>query len=221
MKHSLMFLLFAAIVGSALSVWQMEESGRAEVAQQNRLQAAEEEAAESHDHDLDRDHHPRHAEGHHAHHPTHQAADREREMQVIRQKVQELERYRKRIAMELAANHPELLLVAKQIETMEAQFKALANLEHGEQNHRQQIARKIEHLRAASEHVEQAGMPDLARELRNQAENLERERNQQPGDPGGHEGLRELMEQMRDMKQELQKLRSEVAELRGLLQKVD
>jgi hypothetical protein len=147
-----------------------------------------------------------------------QPRDREREAQAILEKLANLEEYRKQMATELRDDHPEIVKTVRAIETLKTELNELTMGEHPQEpREREEIARRIEHLHGAAGHLDEAGLPDMARELRQQAENLERELHQRQ--PGGadRELLRELMEQMRDMKQEVEKLRDEVAELREQL----
>jgi uncharacterized coiled-coil DUF342 family protein len=150
--------------------------------------------------------------------PRDRVRDREREAQAILEKLANLEEYRKQMATELRDDHPEIVKTVRAIETLKTELNELTIGEHPQEpREREEIARRIEHLHGAAGHLDEAGLPDMARELRQQAENLERELHQRQ--PGGadRELLRELMEQMRDMKQEVEKLRDEVAELREQL----
>jgi len=86
---------------------------------------------------------------------------------------------------------------------------------------------RVEHLRIAAEHLEQADMPDMAHELRRRAEALQREGEHQrdhadqPGNRSLHHGVEErevaerLADQVRQLHQEMSRLREELNELRS------
>ncbi len=80
----------------------------------------------------------------------------------------------------------------------------------GEPRHRgprDEIQNRIEHMMQAARHLEEAGMRDRARDLREEAEEM-------AGEQGGNHDLRKLLHLVHELKSEMKGLRREVRELR-------
>ena len=105
-------------------------------------------------------------------------------------------------------------IVRREAEQVEMKLREFAHQPHHE--HRGpdgDIARRLEHMRIAVEHLNQAGLHDVAEHVAQRAEAAERELHEQhrhhEGDP-----IHEIMKQLDELRHEVGRLRDEVSELR-------
>jgi chromosome segregation ATPase len=216
MKKIVGMTLFGCLMGLALGfVGASEEDELRERAERNRQEARKSSESEADRLRQEAEELERHAQIQReraAREHARNEGGRERELSALRERLQDLHRMQEVVLQKLGEDHPQSQAIRRQIAVLEEEQRELSGHPH---RPREESARKIEHLHAAAEHLEEAGNPDMARELRKQAENLERElRNRRPEEPEGQEMLRQLGEQMRDMKQEIETLRDEVKVLR-------
>lgn len=141
-----------------------------------------------------------------------QNARRHREQDQIRETLEDLHHNREKLLAKFGEDHPQVQTVQRQIQTLERELEK--HHEHHGTGHRNELAEKIEHLHAAAEHLDQAGVPDLARQLHERAEAMERQFHRHHAEQGSDHRLDEVLEMVKDLKQEVEKLRDEVAELR-------
>ena len=83
---------------------------------------------------------------------------------------------------------------------------------HGRERH-DEIGERLEHMRAAVEHLNQAGLHDVAQHVAERAEAAERELHERRRHPGG-DVMHEIMKQLDELRHEVGRLRDEVNELR-------
>jgi hypothetical protein len=139
------------------------------------------------------------------------AEEREKRALAIVDRVEDLEKMREALQRRLGEDHPQIDAITREMEVLQDEIR---EIELTFKKQPGEAGVKIDHLRAAAEHLQQAGMPELAQEVRKRAEELERER----GEGIPPEALKQLQEQMRDVQTALSKLHAEVAELREQLQ---
>jgi hypothetical protein len=150
--------------------------------------------------------------------PTPQEIALEQELDNVRLQLRTHLKYRDKLAAALRQDHPTLLKAQDKVSELEKLLQdrvALLEQFPKQQFEREGTARKIEHLRAAAEHLVQAGMLELAQEVRRRAEDLQREL--QPQSVAPTDAVKQLQEQMRDMQAALAKLYEEIAALREQL----
>lgn len=216
MKHLWGFVVVGLVVVGMGWVWAAEKAElqtRAVAEREADARRAQEVAAREERERMERQHDEEHE--------RHQAERRERELAGIREMLRELHERKERLLTNFGENHPEVKDVQHQIRALEKELEQSKPpvFDHPRPNPREELAGKIEHLHAAAEHLHQAGMPDMARELHEQAEAMERELHRQHE---GHEPdhrLGEVMEVVQDLRREMERLRDEVAELREQLQR--
>ncbi len=146
----------------------------------------------------------------------------EQELAKLREQLGMQLKHQDSLAQTLSKSHPVYLMAQEKTSALQKlvqEKEAAHQMLRDQQSQQDQAARTIEHLRTAAEHLEQAQMPEMARELRLRALDLERE--QLGGDSGNADILKQLQEQMRDLRQAIKKLDEEVAGLREQLQKAN
>lgn len=124
----------------------------------------------------------------------------------LRQKEKQLE--------EQAGADEALSIVRREAEQIEMKLRELSHRPHRE--HRgpdEDIARRLEHMRIALEHLNQAGLHDIAEHVAERAEAAERELHEHQRH---HEGdvMHEVMKQLEELRHEVGRLRDDVNELR-------
>lgn len=202
MKHFLGLVLIGLVVIGMGWVWAAENSElekRAIAQREADERHAREEAARVEREQADR----RHRE--------------ELEQEARHKSLHALELMREKLLSQLGDNHPRVQEVQQKIAILKEDIERRTH--HVKPNPREKMAEKIEHLHAAAEHLHQAGMPDLARELHERAEVMERELHRHHGEHEADHRLGEVMEVVQDLRREMEKLRDEVAEMREQLQK--
>lgn len=139
--------------------------------------------------------------------------DRQKHAALILDRVNSLEKMRETLKSRLGEDHPQIDAIARELEVLRDELR---ELEGPRTEQKQEAVQKIGHLRAAAEHLEHAGMRDVAQEVRKRAEDLAREH--AVGDAGDHEAVKQLQEQMRDVQTAIGKLHEEMAAIREQLQ---
>ncbi|MBI2480391.1 MAG: hypothetical protein HYV60_17670 [Planctomycetia bacterium] len=104
--------------------------------------------------------------------------------------------------------------VRREAEQVEAKLRAVSQGPHRDQAPpHEDIARRLKHMRIAADHLNQAGLHDVAEHVAQRAEAAERELHEQhrhhEGDP-----IHEIMKQLDGLRHEVGRLRDEVNELR-------
>lgn len=75
--------------------------------------------------------------------------------------------------------------------------------------------RRLEHLRAASEHLHQAGLHELAEQVSREAMEVEHQLHANRRNAPHPEAMDKLMQHLQEVRRELQQLREEVKDLRN------
>lgn len=92
-------------------------------------------------------------------------------------------------------------------------YELTRDVHHEEAGPPQEAARRLEHMRAAIEHLHHAGLNDIAEHVKERSEATERELHERQrhhdGDP-----IHEIMKQLDQMRNELGRLRDEVNDLK-------
>jgi hypothetical protein len=107
-----------------------------------------------------------------------------------------------------------LAAIRRAAEEVETKLRALS--QGPPREHRapeEDIARRLEHMRIAVEHLNQAGLQDIAEHVAQRAEATERELHERHRQQGG-DVMHEVMKQLDEMRHEIGRLRDEVNELR-------
>jgi hypothetical protein len=126
-------------------------------------------------------------------------------LERIRQKENQLESE--------AGAHDVLSIVRREAERIEWKLRELSQQPHHEQDPHEEIARRLEHMRIAVEHLNHAGLQDVAEHVTQRAEVTERELH----DHQKHRAedvMHMIMEQLDELRREVGRLRDEVNELR-------
>lgn len=164
------------------------------------------------------------------------------EMAEHRERIQNLAQQREKIQAsggprEEVERLTDVIAAAKQqLQAMELKYRDFAAAVHNQRESHPDVRRKldeagrrIKHLRVAAENLRAAGADDLAHDLAEKAEALEREaraakeqlasrtleRREQP-----HAEMGELHQQIRELREAVEQLRAEVKELRGHVQAI-
>ncbi len=144
---------------------------------------------------------------------NHAADQRKAEMRERKRLLENLYREERELE-ELADRGDRLADVRRQAERVELELRALARQPHrGPANPHEAIARRLQHMRFAVEHLNQAGLPDVARRVAQRAEEMERQLHSKLPQPGGAL-MAEVMQQIDQMRNEIRRLRDQVDELR-------
>ncbi|MFK8114442.1 MAG: hypothetical protein AB8B91_19725 [Rubripirellula sp.] len=104
-------------------------------------------------------------------------------------------------------NERELARIRLEVQEMERKLRELHGRERESPNN--DIAHRLEHMHAAIQHLEEAGLHDIAKHVNERAEATERELH-------GHDGhlLHKLTQQLERLTHEVGRLRAEVKELK-------
>ena len=126
----------------------------------------------------------------------------------------EMLRLEERELEESGGKEERLADVRREVERIERRLHELSHDErHGERGPQDEIARRLEHMRVAVEHLNHAGLHDIAEHVAERAETAERELHEHhrhhEGDP-----IHEIMKQLDEIRHEVGRLRDEVNELR-------
>lgn len=144
----------------------------------------------------------------------------ERHPEIMKLKVwlEKLRQKEKRLEDEAGADEA-LAIVRREAEEVENKLRHMVREPHEEHGGphddiaHDDIDRRLEHMRIAVEHLNHAGLHDIAKHVAEHAEATERELdNRHPH----HEGdvIREIMKQLDEIRREMGRLRDEVNELR-------
>ena len=85
--------------------------------------------------------------------------------------------------------------------------------QHHDPDQHDEFAERMKHMRIAVEHLNQAGLHDVAEHVAERAEAAERELHEHRRHPGG-DVMREIMKQLDELRHEVGRLRDDVNELR-------
>ena len=143
----------------------------------------------------------------------HRPDQRKAQMMEMRRRMESLRAEEKELE-ELGGKRERLEDVRREVERVEVELRSLS----GERNHQQDaphedIARRLEHMRIAVDHLNQAGLHEIAEHVGQRAEAARRELHEQERRHEaevGHEVLRQLDE----LRHQVERLRDEVNELR-------
>jgi hypothetical protein len=127
-------------------------------------------------------------------------------LEQLRQKEEQLE--------DKAGADEALAIVRREAEEVENKLRHMVRESHEEHGGpHDDIARRLEHMRIAVDHLNQAGLHDVAEHVAQRAEAAERELHEQHRH---HEGdvVHEIMKQLDEIRREVGRLRDEVNELR-------
>jgi len=91
--------------------------------------------------------------------------------------------------------------------------RELRELSHGPEHPHDDVARRLEHMRIAVEHLNHAGLHDVAEHVAERAEATERELHERRQGQGG-DVMHEIMKQLDELRHEVGRLRDEVSELK-------
>jgi flagellar biosynthesis/type III secretory pathway chaperone len=162
------------------------------------------------------------------------ADPRQREIAELKQLLERLHQEQERLREEAGAGE-RLAELRRKTEQVEHELHELLqprrepHREPHRKPHREQpfgqdeIARRLEHMRIAVEHLHQAGLHEIAEHVAQRAEATERElheharREHEPTEHGPHPGpdaVHEIMKQLDALRHEVGRLRDEVNELR-------
>ena len=147
-----------------------------------------------------------HLDRHRPDHPEAGIRERQERLELLRMEERELE--------EIGGKKERLADVRHEAERIERELRELSHGEHREHDDsHDSIARRLEHMRIAVEHLHHAGLHDIAEHVAERAEATERERHERRRH---HEGdvMHEVMEQLDEIRREVGRLRNEVSELR-------
>ncbi len=142
--------------------------------------------------------------------------ERHPEIMKLRLHLEELrqeERKRQEMA-ETAGGTERLDAIRREAEEIENRLRHMLRESHDEQGGpHDDIARRLEHMRIAVEHLNHAGLHDIAEHVAERAEATERELHEHHRH---HEGdvIHEIMKQLDELRHEVGGLRDEVSELR-------
>ncbi len=104
--------------------------------------------------------------------------------------------------------------VRREAQEVEVELRELSNVSRREQaGPHDEIARRLEHMRIAVEHLNHAGLHDVAEHVAQRAEAAERELHEQHRNQGG-DVMHEILQQLEEIRNEVGRLRDEVNDLR-------
>ena len=135
------------------------------------------------------------------------------EIMKLKQWLEKLRQEEKLLADKAGAGE-RLADVRREAEQVEAKLRELSHPSHHDQAPpHEDIARRLEHMRIAVDHLNQAGLHDIAEHVAQRAEAAGRELHEQQKHQGG-DGMHEIMKQLDELRHEVGKLRGEMNELR-------
>lgn len=147
-----------------------------------------------------------HLKRHRPDHPEAEIREMQERLEMLRMEERELE--------EVGGKKERIADVRHEAERIERELRGLSRGEHREHDDSpDSIARRLEHMRIAVEHLHHAGLHDIAEHVAERAEATERERHERHRH---HEGdvMHEVMKQLDEIRREVGRLRNEVSELR-------
>jgi hypothetical protein len=147
-----------------------------------------------------------HLDRHRPDHPEDGIREMQERLEMLRIEERELE--------EIGGKKERLADVRHEAEKIERELRELSHGEHREHDDSpDSIARRLEHMRIAVEHLHHAGLHEIAEHVAERAEATEPERHERHRH---HEGdvMHEVMEQLDEIRREVGRLRTEVSELR-------
>jgi methyl-accepting chemotaxis protein len=115
---------------------------------------------------------------------------------------------------EAAGGEERLDAIRREAEVIQDKLRHMLRESHDEHGGpHDDIARRLEHMRIAVDHLNQAGLHDIAEHVAQRAEATERELHEQQQHQGG-DVMHEIMKQLDEIRNEVGRLRDEVHELK-------
>lgn len=135
------------------------------------------------------------------------------EIMKLKQWLEKLRQEEKLLADKAGAGE-RLADVRREAEQVETKLRAISQRPNREpRGPHEDIARRLEHMRIAVDHLKQAGLHDVAEHVAQRAEAAERELHEHRQGQGG-DVMHEIMKQLDELRHEVGRLRDEVNELR-------
>jgi hypothetical protein len=148
-----------------------------------------------------------------AEHLDHGGLDqRHREIERLKALLERIRQKEKHLEGEAGADDV-LSIVRREAKEIEAKLRFLTQQPHRDQAPpNEEVARRLEHMRIAVDHLNQAGLHDIAEHVAQRAEATERELHEHQKHKGG-DVMHEIMKQLDELRHEVGRLRNEVSEL--------
>lgn len=145
------------------------------------------------------------------HHRPERAEERMREMKerlkMLWMESRELE--------EVGGKGERLADVRREAKAIERELGEFARQERrGQDDSPDDIARRLEHMAVAVEHLHQAGLHDIAEHVAERAEDTERQLHER-GRHGERDAMHKVLKQLEEVRQEVERLRDEVNSLKS------
>ena len=142
----------------------------------------------------------------------HRPDQREAEIMELRRLLEKLRLEERELAGH-DGNRERLEDVRREAQRVEMELRELSHDAHREHAApHEEIARRLEHMRIAVEHLNQAGLHDIAEHVSERAHAAERELHEH--DQHGGDAMHEIVRQLEEIRHEVGRLRDEVNELR-------
>ena len=136
------------------------------------------------------------------------------QLEKVRQEERKLEEAMEAAGGEDAGGEERLNAIRRKAEVIENKLRHMSHEPHDKRSGAHDgIARQLEHMRIAVEHLNQAGLHDIAERVAERAEVTERELHEPHGHHAG-DVLHEIMQQLDELRHEVGRLRGEVSELK-------
>lgn len=150
-----------------------------------------------------------------AEHSEHRQPDH-RDLEIVKMKERlEMLRMNERKLEATSGNEDRLVDVRREAEKVERELKEMSHHPSREQpDPHEEIARKLEHMRIAVEHLHHAGLHDVAESVAERAHATERELHEQHRQNDGTP-IHEIMNQLDEIRHEVARLRGEMNELQN------
>ncbi len=135
------------------------------------------------------------------------------EIMKLKQWLEKL-RQEEKLLLDEAGAGERLADVRREAKQIEAELGHLSQRpQHEQAAPHEDISRRLEHMRIAVEHLNHAGMHDVAEHVTQRAEATERELHEHQKRKGG-DVMHEIMKQLDELRHDVGRLRNEVSELR-------
>lgn len=146
-----------------------------------------------------------HLERHRPEHRDSEIREMRERLEVLRSEERELE--------EIGSQVERLRDVRREAEIVERELHEISHDRRHDEDSPEGMARRLEHMRAAVDHLHHAGLQDIANQVVESAEATERALHERHGhhDAGG---LHAIMQQLEEIRHEVERLRDEVNELK-------
>jgi archaellum component FlaC len=131
-------------------------------------------------------------------------------LETLRQEERKL----KEVAETFYGGKERLGAIRREVEGIETKLRHMLHESHGERGGpHDDIARRVEHMRIAVEHLTHAGLHDIAEHVAERAEATERELHEHRQTQGG-DVMHAIMNQLGELRDEVGRLRDEVREVK-------